>query len=202
VAGAGVTAENARLGYGARGWRDMQDVDLFLALAEIAGIFVGFGALIALRSGATADPAEVMFVGMVVWMGVQTVAGALAPVAISRFGVTGHALWLTCSVIVLAIFWIGDELVKRLSPERRAILAAMPRKARARQELVGVPFWLLMNLALALIVVGVLPVHEEALYFAALVLLLLFDAGLVLLVVVNGAAAWRAPVSGGSGAPR
>jgi hypothetical protein len=46
----------------------MQDVDLFLALAEIAGIFVGFGALIALRSGATADPAEVMFVGMVVWL--------------------------------------------------------------------------------------------------------------------------------------
>ena len=133
----------------------MQDVELFLALAEIAGIFVGFGALIALRSGATADPAEVMFVGMVVWMGVQAVAGALAPVAISRFGVTGHALWLTCSVIVLALFWIGDELVKRLSPERRAILAAMPRKARARQELIGVPFWLPMNLALVLVVLGV-----------------------------------------------
>jgi hypothetical protein len=179
----------------------MQDVDLFLALAEIAGIFVGFGALIALRSGATADPAEVMFVGMVVWMGVQAVAGALAPVAISRFGVTGHALWLTCSVIVLALFWIADAVVQRLSPERRAILAAMPQKARVRQELVGVPFWLPMNVALALIVLGVLPTYEEALYFAALVLLLLFDAGLVLLMVLNGAAAWKAPVSGGSGGP-
>jgi hypothetical protein len=179
----------------------MQDVELFLALAEIAGIFVGFGALIALRSGGAADPAEVAFVGMVVWMGVQTVAGALAPVAISRFGVTGHALWLTCSVIVLALFWIADELVKRISPERQAILAAMPRKARARQELIGVAFWIPMNIALALIVLGVLPVHEEALYFAALVLLLLFDAGLVLLVVITGAAAWKVPVSGGSGAP-
>jgi len=180
----------------------MQDVEMFLSLAEIAGIFVGFGALIALRSGSTADPAEVAFVGMVVWMGVQLVAGALAPVAIGRFGVTGHTLWLTCSVIVLAIFWIGDELVKRLSPERQAILAAMPRKARARQELIGVPFWLLMNLALVLIVLGVLPAHEAALYFAALVILLLFDAGLVLLVVITGAAAWRAPVSDGSGGPR
>jgi hypothetical protein len=143
-----------------------------------------------------------MFVGMVVWMGVQAVAGALAPVAISRFGVTGHALWLTCSVIVLALFWIGDELVKRLSPERLAILAAMPRKARTRQELIGIPFWVPMNIALALIVLGALPVHEEALYFAALVLLLLFDACLVLLVVITGAAAWKSPVNDGSGAPR
>jgi hypothetical protein len=180
----------------------MQDVDLFLSLAEIAGVFVGFGALIALRSGATADPAEVVFVGMVVWMGIQAVAGALAPVAISRFGVTGHALWLTCSVIVLAIFWIGDELVKRLSPERQAILAAMPRKVRARQELMGVPFWLPMTIALILVVLGVLPDYEEALYFAALVILLLFTAAAVLLVVITGAAAWKAPVSGGSGEPR
>jgi hypothetical protein len=180
----------------------MQDVDLFLSLAEIAGVFVGFGALIALRSGATADPAEVVFVGMVVWMGIQAVAGTLAPVAISRFGVTGHALWLTCSVIVLAIFWIGDELVKRLSPERQAILAAMPRKVRARQELMGVPFWLPMTIALILVVLGVLPDYEEALYFAALVILLLFTAAAVLLVVITGAAAWKAPVSGGSGEPR
>jgi hypothetical protein len=180
----------------------MQDVDLFLSLAEIAGVFVGFGALIALRSGATADPAEVMFVGMVVWMGIQAVAGALAPVAISRFGVTGHALWLTCSVIVLALFWIVDDLVKRISPERMAILAAMPRKTRARQELMGVPFWLPMTIALILVVLGVLPDYEEALYFGALVILLLFTAAAVLLVVVTGAAAWKVPLNDGSGAPR
>ena len=30
----------------------MQDTELFLSLAEIAGVFVGFGALIAVRSGA------------------------------------------------------------------------------------------------------------------------------------------------------
>ena len=29
----------------------MQDTELFLSLAEIAGVFVGFGALIAVRSG-------------------------------------------------------------------------------------------------------------------------------------------------------
>jgi hypothetical protein len=33
----------------------MQDADLFLSLAGIAGVFVGFGALISVRSG---DPSE------------------------------------------------------------------------------------------------------------------------------------------------
>jgi hypothetical protein len=180
----------------------MQDVDLFLALAEIAGVFVGFGALIALRSGATADPAEVAFVGMVVWLGIQVIAGTLAPVAISRFGVTGHVMWVACSVIVLVLFWLGDEGVKRLSPDRRAILAAMPRGVRARQELVGVPLWLPMNVALAVIVLGVAPAHEAALYFAAMALLLLLDAGIVLVVVITGASPWKLSVSDGSGEPR
>ena len=34
----------------------MQDTEMFLSLAEIAGVFVGFGALISVRSG-TGPPA-------------------------------------------------------------------------------------------------------------------------------------------------
>ena len=37
----------------------MQDVDLFLSLAEIAGVFVGFGALISVRSGGASEAGEV-----------------------------------------------------------------------------------------------------------------------------------------------
>jgi hypothetical protein len=37
----------------------MQDTSLFLSLAEIAGVFVGFGALIAVRSGGPSEPHEV-----------------------------------------------------------------------------------------------------------------------------------------------
>src|SRR5512146_1246281 len=46
-------------------WPGMQDAELFLSIAEIASVFVGFGALIALRSGAS-DPYEVAPVRMVV----------------------------------------------------------------------------------------------------------------------------------------
>ena len=37
----------------------MQDADLFMELAAIAGVFVGFGALIAVRSGGASDAFEV-----------------------------------------------------------------------------------------------------------------------------------------------
>ena len=37
----------------------MQDADLFMELAAIAGVFVGFGALIAVRSGGLSDAFEV-----------------------------------------------------------------------------------------------------------------------------------------------
>jgi hypothetical protein len=37
----------------------MQDVDLLVQLAGIAGVFVGFGALISVRSGGPSDAHEV-----------------------------------------------------------------------------------------------------------------------------------------------
>jgi len=164
----------------------MQDVDLFLSLAEIAGVFVGFGALIAVRgdgSGGTSDTYDVASVGMVVWAGITVVIVALAPVAISRFEVTDHALWVSSSLIALALFWVGNEVVERVFAERRALLAAWPLKKRWRVELVGMFFVLPMTIALILILLGVLPDLEAALYFAALVLLLVLDAWMLLLVV-------------------
>jgi hypothetical protein len=162
----------------------MQDADLFLSLAGIAGVFVGFGALISVRSGGMSEAYDVAYVGIVVWIGVQVLVDSLAPVVISRFEVTGHALWMACSVIVLVLFWIGDEALKRLSTERRAVLAATPPKARVKYELVAVPLWVPANIALLLILLGVLPDLEAALYLAAVVLILLMDA-LILLFVVN-----------------
>ena len=44
----------------------MQDADLFLELAGIAGVFVGFAALIAVRSGGPSEPLEVAPMRMMV----------------------------------------------------------------------------------------------------------------------------------------
>ena len=110
----------------------MPNTELFLSLAEIAGVFVGFGALIALRSSGPGDTIDVMVIGMVVWVAIAVVIIALAPVAVSGFGVTGHSLWLACSVIALLVFFAGDEVVVRASGERRAFMAAAPIRRRWR----------------------------------------------------------------------
>jgi hypothetical protein len=162
----------------------MQDVEMFLSLAEIAGVFVGFGALIALRGSSPGDPFDVLMIGMVVWVAIAVVIMALAPVAVSGLGVAGHALWLVCSVIALVVFFAGDSVVERVSSERRAFLAAAPLKRRWRQELAaGVVTWIPATLLLVLVVLGVLPEQEGGLYFLAAALFLLLAALLLLSTV-------------------
>jgi len=60
----------------------MQDADLLLSLAEIAGVFVGFAALISIRSDSTSEAYEVTYVRAVVSFGLMVVVAAL-PVASS-----------------------------------------------------------------------------------------------------------------------
>ena len=162
----------------------MQDTELFLSLAEIAGVFVGFGALIAIRSAGPANVIEVASIGWVVLLATVVVASALAPVVVGRFGVAGHGLWLACSVVALVLVWGGFAVTERLSAEQRVFMdARAPLRGRAWTELAGAVTWLPATVALVLVVLGVLPEQEPALYFAAVVLFLMMDALLLLLVV-------------------
>jgi hypothetical protein len=163
----------------------MQDADLYLSLAGIAGVFVGFGALIAIRGGGPTEDYDVASVGMVVWGGITVIFVALVPVTLSRFDLSGHALWLACSLIALVLFWIGNEVVGRVSRELRALKTMYPRRTRWWMELVGMAFWAPMTVALVAIILGLLPDQEPALYFASVVLLLLMDAWLLLLLVFS-----------------
>ncbi|MHB8892802.1 MAG: hypothetical protein ACYC65_12240 [Candidatus Limnocylindrales bacterium] len=184
----------------------MQDAELFLSLAEIAGVFVGFGALIAIRGGGVTEDYDVASVGMVVWGGITVVFVALVPVALSRFDIPGHALWLACSLIVLALFWIGNEVVQRVSRELRALKTVYTHRTRVWVELAGTAFWAPMTAALVAIVLGLFPDQEPALYLASVVLLLFMDAWLLLLLVFSvgrpQAVSDQAPlpVTGGSSA--
>ena len=162
----------------------MQDTELFLSLAEIAGVFVGFGALIAVRSGGPASVVEVGSIGYVVFLATDVVAVALAPVVLSRFDLTGHGLWLVCSIVALVLFWGGIAVAERLPGQQRAYRQARPAlRARAQVELAGAAFWLPATVALALVILGVLPEREPALYLAAIVLILLMDAFFLLTIV-------------------
>jgi hypothetical protein len=147
----------------------MQDTELFIHVAEIAGVFVGFGALIAVRSGPVRELSDIR---SVVTFAIWVVIAALAPIIISRYAVAGHDLWLLCGLLALALFAVMITVNARtpeIKADRAAGLAAIPLRAIL---MVNGPTFLLptasLVLALALVVFGLFPAHEEAIYLTAL----------------------------------
>jgi hypothetical protein len=160
----------------------MQDADLLVQLAAIAGVFVGFGALIAVRSGGASDALEVSYIRSVVVGAVWVVVAGLGPVMVGRYGVSGHDLWLVCSVVGL-VSVIGLFALNRLAPESRDASAALSRAQVAKQMAGNSVLFVPMVAALVLVVLGLVPDQEPALYITAVVLELFLTA-LILLQLV------------------
>lgn len=158
----------------------MQDTELFLSLAQIAGVFVGFGSLIAVRSGGAIGVSEINGIRWVVTTGIWVVIVALAPTIVSSYGLTGHRLWLGCSLLALALLVVMIAVFLR-TPENLAVMADnLATVPPALTALVMVPtVWLplvLIVLALALAALGPFPNQEQALYLTAAALGLLMSA--------------------------
>ncbi len=172
----------------------MQDADLFVGLAGIAGVFVGFGALIAVRGGGPSEPREVAPMRSIVAFGVLTVVAALAPVTLGRFDLAEHEVWALSSALYLAGLFVMFVAVFR-TPEYRVLFATEVEAARTPSGqrwfvvLQGVVLNGLYTLVLVLIPVvillGVAPDLEAGLYFALVVLELLGAAWLLLWLVFS-----------------
>lgn len=160
---------------------EMQDTELFIHLAEIAGVFVGFGSLLAFRTGDLTDVHAVEYLRSMVGSGLWVVLAALAPVALSRFGVAGRGLWVPCSLLALILFityWAADAR----SPENRAE-RTFHRRETVRYAAVAMPMTVGLLGMLLLIVVGSWQRQDQALYFAAVTLGLL-ETGMGLIALV------------------
>jgi hypothetical protein len=159
------------------------DTELFVHFAEIAGIFVGFGALIGLRSTERLDLHDVVYLKSVLALGVWVVIFALVPIAVERYGVDGHALWLWCAVAALAVW-----LIAVFGLNSTADLKAFNRSSDLERvdrlfPVVGLPLHLVIAGSLVVIIIGIWPAAEEALYVTALTAGVVF-AGYTLLVSV------------------
>jgi len=162
----------------------MQDADLFMGLAGIAGVFVGFGALIAVRSGAPSEPHEVAYIRSVVWAALWVVVTALAPVIISRYDIADHDLWLACSLVAL-VLWLGLLLGDARTTETREDLIATSRARLIGELTASLVLALPMMIALVVIVLGLLPDQEPALYLTAVAIGLFMGALSLLLLVFS-----------------
>lgn len=155
------------------------EIDLFVHLAEIAGVFVGFGALIGQRSARPTDPHDVVYLRGVVLLGVWVVVAALLPVVVGRYEVAAMAIWRPSAVVALAVWAIFLVAFGR-SPESRSL---EPDTVDRWFPVVGLPLHAVIAGSLTLVVVGAWPGTAEALYVTALTAGVVF-AGYTLLTLV------------------
>jgi hypothetical protein len=162
----------------------MQDADLLVQLAGIAGVFVGFGALISVRAGGASDAHEVTYIRAVVSVAIWVVVAALAPVIVSRYDLAGHELWLACSLLALVLL-LGQWIVNERTTESRELGAAYSRA----QTIGTVASYLGLMIptigALILVVLDLFPDQEPALYITAVGLGLVLGALTLLMLVFS-----------------
>jgi hypothetical protein len=156
----------------------MTEFDLFISLAGIAGVFVGFGSLISATSRSELSAAQLGQIRAAVTTGLTVIVAALIPVGLDRYGVTGHSLWALSSAAFLIVSWA----VIILSLRRRDLRALAISQARSSPIQTGF-FWLLLELPiqvpLLVTLAGLVPDLEPAFYFTALAFSL-FEGAFVL----------------------
>lgn len=154
------------------------DSMMFIAIAEIAGVFVGFGALISVTHRSDVEPAQLGSIRAVVTGGLTVVVAALIPVVLASYGIEGRTLWFVSSLAFLGLSWaiIGLSLRARAT---RDLMASLART----QPVSSLFFWLVLELPiqvpLIVAVLGLFPDAEPALYVTALAFNL-FEAAFVL----------------------
>jgi hypothetical protein len=154
----------------------MQDTDLFVALAEIAGVFVGFGALISVTRRGGIDATPLAQIRAVVAVGLLVIVAALIPVGLDRYGLTGHTVWSWSSFTFLLLIWVSIFV-------HRASLAAQARANPVSAMFFWVGLEVPIQVPLVLAVFGSHPTLEPAFYTTALILNL-FEAAFLLTQLV------------------
>ena len=160
----------------------MQSIDFFVAIAEIAGVFVGFGALISVTRRTKFEVSQIGRIRAVVTIGLMVIVAALIPVVLNSYGLSGHNLWFASSLLFL-ILNLAVIFLSLLRPENRVLMATQSRA----NPLMAVFFWLLLEIPvqapLILVLVGLWQDLEPAFYTTALVFNL-FEAAYVLAQLV------------------
>lgn len=144
-----------------------ENLQLLLSIAEIAGVFVGFGALISFARDATAEARNQLLA--VVMTGLVVLSAALLPVWLSRFGLTDRTLWVLSSVGFLLAIWVTLVIGfkdREFWEWNKADMKAHPVRAVLFWGFLEVP----IQASLVLEILGVAPTFSSAFYVTALVL--------------------------------
>jgi hypothetical protein len=148
-----------------------EDSELFVSLAEIAGVFIGFGALIGFTRRAGVPAVDRFRINTVVLVGLLVVAAALIPVCLARYPLEPATVWRVSSFVFLVLIW-AVILAPFRDPSDRSLLFL-----QARAEPIALVFLLCLEVVvqgpLVFVCLGLFPTASAALYTTALVINLL-----------------------------
>jgi hypothetical protein len=157
------------------------DAGLFLTIAEIAGVFVGFAALIGVTRGRDTEGPQRGRIQAVVTSGLLVVVAALVPVGLAAYGIGDRGVWVASSLVYLILNWAVIAVALRRAANRDLA------RAQWRETPAGAAFfWVLeaaIQVPLLLVVLGVARDLDPALYLTALAFHL-FEAAFILAQLV------------------
>jgi hypothetical protein len=153
-------------------------IEFFYVLAQIAGVFVGFGALIAVSGQQTMDELEKSSLIACVMIGLFVIIGALFPILLMSYGVSESNLWVIAAGVILVVDWIT------IWPQREGFLSPIrDRRYGDAAFMYGLEF--LVELPLILILLPVLQDHSVALYSTSLIVSLFQGAFFMMWLVLD-----------------
>jgi len=157
------------------------DVDVLLSIGEIAGVFVGFAALVSVvarRAESLERDVVVFSLVHVVLSSVVVIVGALVPVAFNRYGLSELTVWRVSSGVLFALNWGQILYVSRVTLGYRSALLQRRRLSIAVWSLEPA-YQVSLLLCIAGVWLDLAPAFYLTALFAALVQICLVFADLV-----------------------
>jgi hypothetical protein len=145
-----------------------EDIPTLLSIAQIAGVFVGFAALVSVlrdRSGGTPGVAEMTQLSGAVMPGLVVVVAGLIPVVLARYPISTPVVWrLSCAGFLIIIWLLVLSYGRSLELVREAF-----RAAPVSTSVVWFVLEPIVQIPLVLGMLGFLPSLAPAFYLTALV---------------------------------
>ncbi len=160
-----------------------EDVDTLLAIAEIAGVFVGFAALLTVvsrRAESTDRSGEAFLLATVVLVSVVVIVAALVPVVLNRYELSQSVVWRISSGVYFVVNWIQILYVGRMTVSYR--------EAHSRQPFLSFAVWSLeplLQLSLLVCIMGAWKSLAPAFYLTALAVALIQVSLMLAILVVT-----------------
>jgi hypothetical protein len=143
------------------------DINSLLAIAEIAGVFIGFAALVTVVARGRGDASrleDTFSLANVVIINVMIITAALVPVVVSRYGLAPSGVWRIASGFLFAVNLLQIAFLSRTTQGFSASFSQRRVMAVAVMSLSP-----LFYIPLLLAIFGIKPNLAPAFFFTAIV---------------------------------